>query len=116
MTRFFAAVALAAVVGLGTANTAGAQYVQQYRSYTPYGGLVIGNNYSNGFASQSNRTYVSPFGGYNQQSYYNDVFGNRSGQSRGFNPYYGGYNRSYYQPNPYTNPFGGYNYNFYRRW
>jgi len=116
MKRFFAAATLAAVLGLGTASTADAQYINQYRSITPNGGLVIGNNYSNGFAAQSNRTYYSPYGGVRQQAFYGDAFGNRAGQQTGFSPYYGNYNRGFYQPNPYVNPFGGYNYNYYRRW
>ncbi len=116
MTRFFVAATLAAVLGLGTAGTADAQYINQYRGITPNGGFVVGNNYSNGFAAQSNRIYYSPYGGVRQQTYYGDVFGNRAGQQRGFSPYYGSYNRGFYQPSPYTYGVGSYNYNFYRRW
>ena len=112
MNRF----ALTAVValGLGTAATADAQYVYRYYNTTPNGGVVITNNFGNWNAYGANRTYVSPFGGVYQRSYYGDVFGNTIGRSSGYSPFGGyGYNRGYgYNP---IYP-GGYNYNFYRRW
>jgi len=120
MKRFVIATALAVALGLGTAATADAQYVQQYRAVTPNGGLVIGNNYGNWGAYQSNRTYISPYGSVRQQAYYGDVFGNTAAQSTGYSNWTGyGYNRGFYQPSPYVSPYGygGYNYNFYgRRW
>lgn len=116
MTRFFAAAAVAAALGLGTASTADAQYITSYGRVTPNGGVVYNNSYSNGFSTQTYQSYYSPYGGYNQRAYYGDVFGNTAGRSYGVNPYYGGYNRGFYSPNPYVSPFGGYNYNFYRRW
>ncbi len=119
MTRLAIAVALAAVLGLGTAGTADAQYVSQYRVITPNGGVVIGNTYSSWGVYQSHRMYVSPFGFVKQQTYYGDVYGNSYGPSSGYNNYSGyGYNRGFYQTSPFVAPYGGgYNYNFYsRRW
>lgn len=117
MKRFFVTAALAAVIGLGLAGKADAQYVQRYTTITPNGGVVIGNNYSNWGAYQANRTYISPFGAVNQRSYYGDVFGNRAGQSYGYNSYSGyGYNRGFYQPSPFLYPSSGFGYNYYRRW
>ncbi len=127
MKRFAIATALAVVIGLGAAGTADAQYVQRYATVTPNGGLVIGNNYSNYGAYQTNRTYVSPYGIVKQQTQYGDVFGNTYGQSTGYNNYTGagynrnygynnftgyGYNNTFYQPSPFAAPYGGYN-NFY---
>lgn len=118
MKRFFVPAALAAVLSLGIAGAADAQYVQRYTTITPNGGVVTGSSYSNFGAYQANQTYVSPFGTVRQRSYYGDVFGNSYGQSTGYNYFNGNsYNRGFYQPGPFVAPYGGgYNYNFYRRY
>ncbi|MBM3981426.1 MAG: hypothetical protein FJ304_14290 [Planctomycetes bacterium] len=117
MNRFVLAATLAAVVGLGTASTADAQYVVRYNRVTPSGGVATTNELYGFGTYQSYNTYVSPFGFVKQQSYYSDIFGNSYGRAQGFNVYSGaGFNRGFYQPSPYLYPFaGGYNYNFYRR-
>jgi hypothetical protein len=116
MTRFVTMAVLTVAIGLGTAATADAQYAYRRYNLTPNGGVVVTDNYSNYGAYQTNRTYVSPYGTYNQRSYYNDVFGNVAGQSYGYNAYRGyGYNRGFYQPSPIVNPYYG-GYNYYRRW
>jgi len=115
MTRFAFAAVVAVALGLGTAATADAQYAYQWYNTTPNGGVVVTNTFGNWGAQQTNRTYVSPFGGYRQQSYYGDVFGNNYARSYGVSPYGGyGYNRGYGY-NSFA-PYSGYNYNFYRRW
>ncbi|AWM40719.1 hypothetical protein GobsT_07450 [Gemmata obscuriglobus] len=115
MKRFTFAAVAALAIGLTTAATADAQYAYRFYNTTPNGGVVVTNNYGNWGAYGANRTYVSPFGGVYQRSYYGDVFGNSVGRSYGYNPLGGyGYNRGFGY-NPY-NPLGGYNYNFYRRW
>jgi len=119
MKRFIVAAALAAVIGLGTANTADAQYVQRYTTITPNGGVVTHSNLYSLGAYQSYNTYVSPYGVVRERGYYTDVFGNSVGVSNGLNTWNGlGYNRGFYQPSPLVYPYGGgYNYNFYgRRW
>jgi hypothetical protein len=116
MKRFAIAAALAAVFSLGAAGTADAQYVIQYNRVTPNGGVATTRQLYNLGAYQSYNTYYSPWGTMRQQYNYADVFGNSYGRAQGFSPYYGAYNRGFYQPNPYFNPYGGYNYNFYRRW
>lgn len=118
MKRFAIATVLAVVVGLAAAGTADAQYVIQYNRITPNGGVVTTNQVYNLGTYQSYNTYVSPFGGVQRQSaYYTDIYGNSFGRAAGYNNWNGNfYNRGFYQPNPYINPFGGYNYNFYRRW
>ena len=117
MKRFAIAAALAAVLGLGTAGTADAQYVQRYTTITPNGGLYTTNQvYSPFGAYQTQNTYVSPYGAVRRSAYYGDVFGNTAGQAYGFNPKTGlMYNRGFVA-NPYVYPYGGYNYGFYRRW
>ncbi|MBY0458782.1 MAG: hypothetical protein K2V38_15705 [Gemmataceae bacterium] len=119
MKRFVVAAALAAVLSLGYADTASAQFVQRYTTVTPNGGIVIGNSYGTWGAYQTNRTYISPYGYVGQRAYYGDVFGNTAFQAYGYNAYTGfGYNSGFYQPSPYIAPLGGgYSYNFYgRRW
>ena len=116
MKRFAIAAALAAVIGLGTAGTADAQYVVQYGRVTPNGGVATTRQFYNLGAYQSYNTYVSPFGTVKQQMYYGDVFGNSFGRAAGYNPYTGlGYNRGFVQPNPYVNPYGGFYYNYFGR-
>ena len=117
MKRFAIAAAVAAVIGLGFAGKADAQYIYRYNTVTPNGGVVTTNQaYGLGY-SQGYRTYYSPYGGVRQQSYYNDAFGNSYGRSNGFSPYYGSYNRGYsYAAPSFYNPYGAsYGYNFYRR-
>ena len=114
MKRFAIAAVFAALIGLGSATTANAQYIIQYRGITPNGGLATTSQLYNLGGYQTFNSYVSPFGTY-RQAYYGNLYGNTFGRSMGFNPYYGfGYNRGFYQP--YFNPFGGYRYNFSRRW
>ena len=117
MKRFIVAAALAAVIGLGTASTADAQYVQRYYTITPGGGVAVNTGVYGLGAYQTYNSYYTPFG-VRERTYYTDVFGNSYGQSYGYNAWTGyGYNRGFYQPNPFVNPYGGYNYNFYgRRW
>ena len=118
MTRFAIAAALATVFGLGFAGKADAQYVYRYTTITPNGGIVTTNQAYGFGAYQTYNTYVSPFGGVRTQGYYGDVFGNNYGRATGYSPYYGYYNRGFYNAAPsFYNPYGaGYNYNFYRRW
>lgn len=118
MTRFAIATVLAAVLGLATASTADAQYIIQYGRVTPNGGVVTTSQLYNLGTYQSYNTYTSPFGVVQGRSaYYTDIYGNSFGRAAGYNNWNGNfYNRGFYQPNPYINPFGGYSYNFYRRW
>jgi len=118
MKRFAIAAALATVLGLGTAATADAQYIYQYNTITPNGGVATSRQLYNLGMYQSYNTYVSPFGTVRERGYYTDVLGNAYGVSNGYNAWNGlGYNRGYYQPSPFVNPYGGYSYNFYgRRW
>jgi hypothetical protein len=118
MKRFIVAAALAVAIGFGTAATADAQYVIQYNRVTPNGGVATTNQVYNLGTYQTYNTYVSPFGNVRQSAYYADVFGNRAGAANGFNNWTGyGYNRGFYNPGPFMNPYGGYNYNFYGpRW
>jgi len=117
MKRFAIAAVLAAIVGLGTANSAHAQYVIQYNRVTPNGGVVTTSKLYNLGTYQSYNTYVSPFGTVQQSAYYSDIYGNTAGRAAGYNNWNGSsYNRGFYQPSPSLSPFGGgYNYNFYRR-
>jgi hypothetical protein len=117
MKRFIVAAALAAVIGLGTASTADAQYVQRNYAITPGGGVVVNTGVYGLGAYQTYNSYYSPFG-VRERTYYTDVLGNRYGRSYGYNAWNGlGYNRGFYQPSPFVNPYGGYSYNFYgRRW
>lgn len=118
MKRFAIAAALATVLGLGFAGKADAQYIYQYRTITPGGGVATTNQVYGLGTYQTYNTYVSPFGGVRQQSYYGDVFGNAYGRSSGYSPYRGTYNSGFYNAAPnFYNPYGArYNYNFYRRW
>lgn len=114
MKRFAFAAVAALAIGFATAGTADAQYAYRYYNTTPGGGVVITNNYGNWGAYNANRTYVSPYGGVYNRSYYGDVFGNSYGRSYGVNPFGYGYNRGFGYNSFY--PGAGYNYNFYRRW
>ena len=116
MKRFAIAAALATVIGLGTAGTADAQYYYRY-GFTPNGGFATSQQYYGFGQYRTYNTYSSPYGGFRQQSYYGDVFGNRTGRAYGYSPFYGGYNRGYnYAAPSFYNPYGaGYGYNFYRR-
>jgi hypothetical protein len=124
MKRFTVAAALAVVLGLGLAGTADAQYIQQHYRITPYGGVAKTTQVYNFGAYQSANTFYSPSGAVIQSGYYNDVFGNRSGYSNGYNQWNGNnFNRGFYQPSPILYPYSGgynygsgYNYGFYRRW
>jgi hypothetical protein len=121
MKRFAIAATLAAILGLGFAETASAQYVQQYTTITPRGGVATGGYLYNPGSVQSYNTYVSPFGTVRQRSTYGDVFGNNYGVSNGYHAFSGlGYNSSFYLPAPFVYPTPyparGYSYNLYRRW
>jgi hypothetical protein len=122
MKRFAIAAALAAVLALGIADTARAQFVQRYTTITPNGGVASSTQLYGPGAYKTYNTYVSPYGTVRQRSYYNDVLGNTYGFSNGYNVYNGlGYNRGYYLPSPFVSPSGlypsGFSYNFYgRRW
>ncbi|MCI0702324.1 MAG: hypothetical protein L0241_14675 [Planctomycetia bacterium] len=114
MKRFAIAAALALVIGLGTAATADAQYVQRYGTITPNGGYATVTNVYGFGAYQTYQTYSAPFGTVGRRTYYTDVFGNSYGQSYRYNSWSGiGNTRGFYQPSPYVNPYGGYYYNFY---
>src|SRR5437764_555674 len=118
MKRFAIVAALAVAFGLGTAGIADAQYLYQYNTITPNGGVVTSSSLYSLGAYQTYNTYVSPFGSMRERAYYTDVFGNTDGYSNGLNAWTGSsYNRGYYQPSPFLYPYGGgYQYNFYRRW
>jgi len=119
MNRFVLGAALAAVIGLGTANTADAQYVQRYTTITPNGGVMTQTGVYTLGAYQTYNGYISPYGNVRERVYYGDVYGNSVGRAAGYNTWNGlGYNRGFYQPSPLIAPYGGgYNYNFYgRRW
>jgi hypothetical protein len=117
MKRFAIAAALALAIGLSAASTADAQYVIQYNRVTPNGGIATTRQLYNLGTMQQYNSYVSPWGTVRQQAYYTDVFGNSFGRAQGFSPYFGAYDRGFYQPNPFAFPYNpGYNYNFYRRW
>ena len=119
MKRFASAAALAAVLGLGFAETASAQYVQRYTTITPSGGVATGGYLYTPGAVQSYNNYVSPFGTVKQRTTYGDVFGNSYGMSNGYNAFNGnsygisngynafsgyGYNSSFYLPGPFVYP------------
>jgi hypothetical protein len=114
MKRFAIAAAVAAVIGFGFAGKADAQYVYQWATVTPNGGIATTNQVYGLGGYQTYNTYVSPFGTVRQQAYYGDVFGNTYGRAYGYNPYYGAYNRGFVS-SPYIYG-GGYGYNYYRRW
>ncbi len=118
MKRFAIAAALAIVFGLSAAGTADAQYIIQYNRLTPYGGVATTRQLYNLGTFQSYNTYVSPWGMMSQRYNYGDLYGNRFGVSNGFNAWNGfGYNRGFYRPNPFMNPYGGFSYNLYGpRW
>ena len=118
MKRFTIAAVLAVGLGLGLAGTADAQYIYRYNTITPNGGMTSTTQLYNLGTLQSYNTYVSPFGTVRQSGYYNDIYGNSLGRATGYNLYNGAtYNRGFYTPSPFLNPYGGgYNYNFYRRW
>jgi hypothetical protein len=115
--RFIIAAGVAVALGLGTAGTASAQYIIEYKRLTPNGGVVTTDSIYNFGSYQTSNTYVSPFGTVRQQAYGVNAFGNTFGAARGFNPWTGAaYNRGFYNPGPFVYPGLGYSYNFYRRW
>jgi len=118
MKRFVIAAALAAVLGLGFADTAQAQYVRGYTTITPSGGIATGGMAVGPGAYQTYNNYYAPNGNVYRKAYYTDVLGNSYGQSYGYNFFNGtSFNRGFVQPSPLLYPFAGpaYNYNFYRR-
>ena len=117
MKRFAIAAALATVLGLGFAGKADAQYFYRNTAITPNGGLVTTNQVYGPGGFQTRNVYVAPNGAVKRQYVTGDVFGNTY-MSNGFNPNTGFmYNRGFYQPSPFVNPYPyPYGYSFYRRW
>jgi hypothetical protein len=118
MKRFAIAAAVAAIIGLGTAGTADAQYHTQYTTITPGGVVTSGTMVMPGAYKNYSNLYSPFYGTVQRQSYGGDIFGNSYGRTYGYNTWTGyGYRSGFYQPNPFITPYGGYNYGFYgRRW
>lgn len=116
MTRYVLTAALALGGTAAFAPTADAQYVYQYGGVNPWtGGVVTQRTYVTPFASQAAYQYANPYTGVQVARYgYQNAWGTNVYRSTGFSPYYGGFNRGYYNPGFGASPFAG---NYYRyRW
>jgi len=117
MKRFAAAAALAAVLSLGLASSASAQIVYGYS--VPRGtGVMSGGTYLAPGLSQGYTTFYSPYtGAMMSRTYGQNFLGQAYGMASGYNPWTGlSYQRGFYQPNYWFNPYGAYRYNMVRQW